>query len=386
MLSHVDGIDSNSLLNTSVDDLCDSITDAFSIAPIRILDDQITVKQDDIQVDVSQDRRRYIRDTGKPFYVPGTKITFFVPFEGDAGLFRCRPSTLSSVLPEAVVSGHELVMSYERTDHDSDAVKSMFNSDLSNIRAHAGWIAKDINKFNSSLPVSVRGKIEQRRKKVLNDQGMVSSLGFPMRQREGVPRTYTSPDVKRKVHVHVPTKGTMPFKPEPTLGDDDYEHILQVISNMVAVMERSPKAFKGMGEEDLRQHFLVQLNGQYEGQATGETFNFEGKTDILIRAEGKNIFIGECKVWNGPKVLSQTIDQLLGYTCWRDTKTAILIFNRKKNFSDIIKDIPQVVKKHSNFKRELSYNSETGFRFKLHHRDDENRELVLTILAFEVPV
>jgi hypothetical protein len=40
-----------------------------------------------------------------------------------------------------------------------------------------------------------------------------------------------------------------------------------------------------MREEDLRQHFLVQLNGQYEGQATGETFNFQGKTDILIRAE-----------------------------------------------------------------------------------------------------
>ncbi len=59
------------------------------------------------------------------------------------------------------------------------------------------------------------------------------------------------------------------------------------MSNMVHVIERSPEAFKGMREEDLRQHFLVQLNGQYAGQATGETFNFQGKTDILIRAEEK---------------------------------------------------------------------------------------------------
>jgi hypothetical protein len=29
---------------------------------------------------------------------------------------------------------------------------------------------------------------------------------------------------------------------------------------MVAVMEQSPKAFEQMGEEDLRTHFLVQLN------------------------------------------------------------------------------------------------------------------------------
>jgi hypothetical protein len=41
--------------------------------------------------------------------------------------------------------------------------------------------------------------------------------------------------------------------------------------------------FAGMGEETLRAHFLVQLNGVYEGHATEETFNFEGNMDILIR-------------------------------------------------------------------------------------------------------
>jgi hypothetical protein len=46
-----------------------------------------------------------------------------------------------------------------------------------------------------------------------------------------------------------------------------------------------------MGEEDLRSHFLVQLNGVFQGQATGETFNFQGKTDILIRVEGRNVFM-----------------------------------------------------------------------------------------------
>jgi hypothetical protein len=140
-----------------------------------------------------------------------------------------------------------------------------------------------------------------------------------------------------------------------------------------------------MNEEDLRQHFLVQLNGQYEGQATGETFNFEGKTDILIRAEGKNIFIAECKFWRGPAALTEALDQLLGYASWRDTKTALLVFNREKSFSAVLAKIPEVVKAHSNFKRELSYDSETGFRYVLHHRDDKNRELTLTILAFEVP-
>jgi hypothetical protein len=127
------------------------------------------------------------------------------------------------------------------------------------------------------------------------------------------------------------------------------------------------------------------LNGQYEGQATGETFNFEGKTDILIRVEGKNIFIAECKFWDGPESLRKTIDQLLGYATWRDTKTAILVFNRAKNFSAVLAKIPEVIKAHPNFMREIPYKSESGFRYVLHHRDDKSRELTLTILAFEVP-
>lgn len=183
----------------------------------------------------------------------------------------------------------------------------------------------------------------------------------------------------------MPVASIAPFAPEPVLGMQDYEHILSVIRNMIVAMERSPRAFKGMKEEDLRQHFLVQLNGHYEGQATGETFNFQGKTDILIRVEGKNIFIAECKFWHGPESLKNAIDQLLNYVSWRDTKTALLIFSRGKELSRVLSQIPEVVKDHTNFKRELSCSSETEFRFILHNRDDSNRELILTILAFDVP-
>jgi hypothetical protein len=127
---------------------------------------------------------------------------------------------------------------------------------------------------------------------------------------------------------------------------EEYENILGIIRNMVQVMERSPKAFENMGEEDLRTHFLVQLNSQYEGGATGETFNFQGKTDILIRADGRNVFIAECKFWGGEKQFQDTIDQLLSYLSWRDTKTALIIFNRNANFSDVLKKITEIAPKH----------------------------------------
>jgi hypothetical protein len=155
---------------------------------------------------------------------------------------------------------------------------------------------------------------------------------------------------------------------------------------MVDVMERSPHVFSKMGEEDLRTHFLVQLNGQYEGQATGETFNFEGKTDILIRVNGKNIFVAECEIWRGHEYLTQKIDQLLGYATWRDSKLAILVFNRTKNFSAVLSKIKETVHKHPNFKTDVStYVSDRGSRFIIRHRDDPERELILTVVAFEVP-
>jgi hypothetical protein len=72
----------------------------------------------------------------------------------------------------------------------------------------------------------------------------------------------------------MPPATSGPFKPEPILEETEYQHILDVIESMVKVMERSPKAFHSIDEEALRTHFIVQLNGHYEGQATGETFNY----------------------------------------------------------------------------------------------------------------
>jgi hypothetical protein len=46
--------------------------------------------------------------------------------------------------------------------------------------------------------------------------------------------------------------------------------------------------------------------------ATGETFNSKGKSDILIRNGNANLFIAECKVWNGKNKFVESIDQLFG--------------------------------------------------------------------------
>jgi hypothetical protein len=84
---------------------------------------------------------------------------------------------------------------------------------------------------------------------------------------------------------------------------------------------------------------------------------------VLIRVDGKNVFIAECKFWKGEKSFLETIDQLLKYLSWRDTKAAVIVFNTNANFSDVLAKILGIVPKHPNCKRELGKPDESAFRY-----------------------
>lgn len=47
--------------------------------------------------------------------------------------------------------------------------------------------------------------------------------------------------------------------------------------------------------------------------------------------------------------------------------------------------IPDILKSHPNFKRGMEFPSQTGFQCVLAHKDDPNREIILTVLVFEGP-
>lgn len=385
--STIEGYERNYILNVSVDDLCDHLVNEFTINSITLLKDKIYIKQHgDARIDVSHDYNRVIFNRNEPFYLKGTAVTFAVPFEGDRQLFLCQASTFTYSPPRAEIQDGEVLISFQEIDPQPEKVKSEFEKTLSDIERHVGYVNRDLHPFNTGLREKIRQKINARKDKLLKDQGMVAALGYPIRQSSDVPKTYTVPTVQRKIVIPKPQSAGTVFKPEPALDLENYEATLKIISDMVLVMERSPHAFKSMDEESLRQHFLVQLNGHFQGVASGETFNYSGKTDILIRVNDKNIFIAECMFWKGPKSLTEKIDQLLGYVSWRDTKTAILVFNRKKDFSKVVEQVPDVVMQHKNVKRQIDYKHETGYRFILHHKGDKNRELLLTTLLFDVPV
>ncbi|MGH9426815.1 MAG: hypothetical protein ACRD2L_11010, partial [Terriglobia bacterium] len=382
----VNDLDSTYLLNANEDDLVKWLIDEYSLDVPVVKDDEIHVADHgETKVDVSHDYNRGISDRSRPFYIPGSKTTIAVPVEGDAEFFRISPNTFTTTLPVGEIVGSEIHLSYTTPSQDAEAIKREYQATVREIKQNLDWQRQTAEPFNNQLEALIRDGVTKRKKRILAGAGMVESLGLPIKRREGAPTTYAVPISRRRPRVERPKVTEQAFAPEPTLALEDYEHILSIMRNMVTVMELSPRAFAHMGEEDIRAQFLVQLNGQYEGGATAETFNFEGKTDILLRADGRNVFIAECKVWHGEKELLNAIDQLLSYLSWRDTKTALLIFNRNVNFTDVLKKVASVVPSHRCFKRAIDKLDESTFRYIFRQLNDPNRELVVTVMAFDIP-
>jgi hypothetical protein len=384
--NEVERLDQNRFLNTAPADLATYLVDKYCVTAPALQREAWTMTESEVQIDVRNDPNRWIRDTSRPALVPGQRIEIEIPIDGDVDLMYARASTFTYSPPMAEIRGQTLVLNF---DIPHDAVQRDIRQEaertLREIERHLQWIRNDLDGLHSTLQTVAESTIAARRERILANQGRAAALGIPLKRRNDAPQTYVTPAVRKKAVPMLPPATTAAYVPEPVLDMQLYEEILVILQNMSRVMERSPSSFRSMGEEDLRQHFLVQLNGQFEGAASGETFNVSGKTDILLRDNGRNVFIAECKFWKGPKLYRQTIDQLLSYIAWRDTKTAILVFNRGTGLSTVLAGISNETEKHPNFKRRLNWNHETGLRYVLHQTGDPNRELTLTILVFDVP-
>lgn len=373
---------SDYILNVNERDYIDYLYKKYEINSLVLHENLMSiVNQKEKSFKISNGYNRY----EETYTVKGISIVIGIPYEGNKDLFYLRPSTFTLTEVEAEINNNDLLLTYEGINLTEQKIKDSLKRDISLIKQHIERVDLDIKPFNDNLKNYIQGLFTNRKNKLLKDLKLVSSLGIPLRKNAKYVQTYVIPTNKKVVKIEKPLVNEKTFAPEPSIDMSTYEDILSTLNNMSVVMERCPEAFSKMDEESLRQHFLVQLNGIYEGKATGETFNANGKTDILLRENGKNVFIGECKFWKGDKVFIDTINQILSYMCWRDTKGAILIFNRNKNLSNILNKIPELVQTHPNFKKAVNIQQETQFRYIFTQPNDNNREIILTIMVFDIP-
>jgi hypothetical protein len=309
---------------------------------------------------------------------------YHIPFSGESTLLKMRPSNRIIWSQEVEVMLPSEVC-FDIIDYHSNAaeVKKQADEIIERMTQQNGNVTNQVSAYNSHLESRARGTFQRRKEEILAQRRVQTSIGVPIRKSGEVPRTYVVPMIQKKMVIK-PTSSSMPFVPEPVLDDQNFDQILDVIYDFGRNMERHPSTYEGKGEEALRDLLLMQLSPHFES-ATGETFNRNGKTDILIRHEKANVFVAECKFWTGKKGFADAIDQCLNYLTWRDSKAAVINFVRNKLLQPALDEVAKSVLDHKCYMGGFAQVREGLTRCVMWLPNDESRSVKLAILSFHLP-
>ncbi|MDQ0591357.1 hypothetical protein [Variovorax paradoxus] len=379
--AEADGLQEDRLLNTDVEGLVGYFLEKYEVTVPTL---------DRAGMEGSHHEREFehfdIWDK-RTIMVPGEAYDFEVPFTGEPSIFKMQPNAYDTSPPLAVVAGKTLRFTVAGRTLAPEAVKQQVDMLLDSIEKYLLWHQSMWASYPDQLSREVRQRIEVRSARLLHQKGSVaalSGLGIKIKEKPGDARTFVPPVVKQKVQPQLPPmKPSRP--PEPTLDKAVYENILGIVRGAGRSIEQSSSRTRSLDEESLRDMFLVPLNAHF-GNATGEAFNVTGKTDILIRHETGNIFVAEFKIWGGEKRFIATIDQLLGYLSWRDTRTAIVMFNRNAGFSGVVAKMRELVKTHVNYVNGPVRLDETSDSYTFSLPQDKDRHITIALLAFDLGV
>lgn len=314
-------------------------------------------------------------------------IKFHVPYSGSSELLSCMPSSRIMWSMDVEILVDEFCFEIINFSDDAEAIKREKDSCIQTIAQQLVNVTAEVGTHNTSLDSKIKQAFEARKQRILAKTGILASLGVPIRKAGGVPSTFSVPTplTRKKISVSRPVVKESGFKPEPALDDTAYQAILKLIHDVGKEFERLPSLYASKEEEHLRDHFLMMLEPNFEGSATGETFNKTGKTDILLRYEGSNVFIAECKFWKGQKSFLDTISQLLGYLTWRDSKAAVIMFVPNKDFSEVIETVKSSIDKHPNYVDFTGIRDETWSGYTFHLNEDRNRHVKLAVMLYHTP-
>jgi hypothetical protein len=391
MRAAVEGEADESLAQTDADEWAAALAHHFAVACPALKADGVWMEPvKEVGVDVSRDPSRdfsdYASELARNF--PGNRIVVHVPFEGDAGVFGLKTSSSTTTKPRGRVQGSDVLLTIEYARDVQPNIGGRVDGFVNEVDRYLGWAREQIDQFNAALEQEALRAIEARRLHVQQRDAHIAESGIPVRRPGESMKTYIPDVIVRRPAPSLPKTRADEKAPklEPALEGKVYEHILEVMRMHARQMEHSPGAYAQLGEEDRRQQIVATLNTHYAGRAAAEAFNNQGKTDILIRFEGKNIFICECKFWEGPEGFDATIAQLFRYVGWRDTKLAIVMFVREKGLTTILKRARTTLSKHEQFVSWGSPADETELRATMHWPGDEKRHADLNVFFVHTPL
>jgi TIR domain len=233
----------------------------YRVAPLKLLEEGIAIEQEEIKVDVSHDPMRSVFDRSRPCYIPGQRVRYIVPFEGDSKLWECRPSTFNSNPPRAQIEGTELVFQFEVPNDEVSRTKQYFDSELSNVKQWIQYSAVDVESHNQHLGQVLRDALARRREQLGQTAEQIQSLELPVRRRSSTPQADATPSRERSA----PRRSRAPAK--------DYDVALSFAGEDRDYVEKVAALLQASGIKVFYDKFeTVQLWGRNLADHLGEIY------------------------------------------------------------------------------------------------------------------
>lgn len=280
----------------------------------------------------------------RTYRLPGSRMTVSWPLTGTAEILR-RQASISTLAPDrGTIRDDKVQLDIEGTELTTEFIERQMAEVRDDVERRIGWANHDVAVHRKAVERELKQAVEARRARIIENRRIGAALNIPI-----APTSAERPPVparRRQVPLQQ-RRASAEYTQEPELDKAIYQDILGVVENWARSLERTcTPPIRELGEETLRDLLLGTLNGYWQGAAGGELFNGAGKTDILIRENGRNVFIAECKVWGGAARATDALDQLLSYLVWRDSKAALIVFIKNVKSTDIITRLHEAVRAH----------------------------------------
>lgn len=307
-------------------------------------------------------------------------------FTGNSLLFRIKPSTWIVTYHDVTIDDGRMTVSISFTLDNKDS--NQFNQNKERCYHDAFANLENANSFargwNDRLNLLINSLYTLRKNHLLEENSFFQAINVKVNKNTS--SVFSAPTIKKKIIPQPTFNKKTEYTLEPSMSNEMYDDILKVIYDSGKNMEKKPSLYENKDEEGLRDQFLFVLETRYEGTAaTGETFNRGGKTDIILKyaKDGSNLFVAECKFWNGISEFNNAISQLFDrYLTWRDSKTALIFFVTNKDFTNVIRLMQQGITEHPYFKEKNGSRGETSFRYIFSLPQDKNKKVYLEVMLF----
>jgi hypothetical protein len=356
------------------------LTNEFTLEPLTI-DTSTEAVEKPTTTKESRDDRFY----GRTYEVEAYNFTVKYHFTGSGVLFRIRPSQWAMTTHEIYVDERQNIVSFsfKLYRQDAEEFKREKNQAYGSAFANLNNANVEATNWNNRLEGLINSTFTNIKAKYQKENDFFAAISIKVNPNTS--SIFTAPTIQKKV-IPQPTVKNKEFSSEPMMSQEMYNDLLKVVYESGKSMEKKPALYQDKDEEGLRDQFLFVLETRYEETtATGETFNRGGKTDIILKysKDGSNLFVAECKFWHGASEFLKAISQLFDrYLTWRDSKAALLIFVKNKDFSNVLTTVKDEVKKHPYYKRDKGVRGETSFSYLFRLPQDENKDVYFEIMVF----